>query len=101
MSFVTDKTVDDMRPRLLQTICEGDIGGFFESRHEFDDDRHFLAGARCRYEVVDHGRIGAGPIQSLFDRKDIRIGSGGCNEVDHRCKRMVRMMQQYIALRQC
>ncbi len=100
MSLVTNKAVNYMRTGFLQSICKSNICGFFKPRHEFDDDRNFLAGPRCRYEVVDHRRVGTRPIQSLFDRKDIRIGSGGCNEINNRRKRMVWMMQQYISLLQ-
>ena len=48
--------------------------------------------------MVDDRRIRTRPIQGLFDREDIRVRCGQCDEIDHRRERLVRVVQQDVLL---
>ena len=42
------------------------------------------------------GESRSGSIQGLLDSQDVRVGSGSAHEIDNRCERLVRMLQQNV-----
>ena len=98
--FESDEAVHNVCASLLQPVGQGNVGCLVEARHEFDDDRHFLAGSSGSHQVVNNGRVGAGSIQRDFYRENIVVGRGGADEINRRREGLVRMMKQYILFRQ-
>ena len=87
-----------MRAGFLQARRELDVRGFVEARHQLDDDGDFLAGARRIHQRVDDRRLRAGAVQRLLDREHVGIRCRLAQEIDDRCERFERMMQQQLAL---
>ena len=64
--------VKDLHARIFKIARPANIRGFVEARHQFDDDRDFLA-LRGFDQGGEHRRIGAGAIERLLDGDDIRV----------------------------
>ena len=62
MRLVADDAVHHVRARRLQARGELDVGGLIEARHQLDDDRHVLAGARGLDQRIDDRGVGARPV---------------------------------------
>ena len=50
--------------------------------------------------MVDDRRVGAGSVKGLFDSQNVRICRRRGNEVNNRCERLVRVVQQDVLFRQ-
>ena len=94
----TDHTVHDVRASFLQSVRQLDVGFLVETRAQFDDDRHVLAGVRGSDQRVDDGRFVASAVQRLLDREHARIGSGTAQKIEYRPEAVERVMQQHVLL---
>src|SRR4029434_4988618 len=73
------------------------IGSSVEARAELDHDQHILA-LRCgRNERLHDRGLRAGAVERLADRQHLWVACGLPQELEHRCKRLERMVQQHIA----
>ena len=92
-----DHAVKYLHARFLQIARPANVGSFIEPRLQFDDHRDFLFRGRFDQRAHD-GRIFAGAIERLLDRKHIRIFRRALDEPHDRRIRIVGMVQQQIAL---
>ena len=97
MGLEADQSVEDLHSRVFQRARPADIAGFVETRLHLDHHRDFLLGRGLNQGAYD-GRIFAGAVQGLLDGKHVGIVGGGANEVHHRVVRIVRMVQQNVAM---
>ena len=99
MSLVADDAVYDVRAGFLQLARKRYVRSFVEPCAQLDQHGYFFASLRRGYEAFRQRRVRRRAIQRLLDRKHIGIVGGAVDEVDDRGKRLVRMMQQDVALR--
>ena len=93
VGLVSDHSVDDVRPRLLELFGERDVRLLVEAGPELDADRDLLARSCRRDERFDERRLGAGAVQRLLDGQHVGIGGGLLDEVEHRRERLVGVVQ--------
>jgi cation transport ATPase len=68
-----DHSVYDANPCRLHFACLSNIRFFVETRLQLDQRGHVFPGLRGFDQVSYDGRVVACPVQSLFDRNDIRV----------------------------
>jgi len=86
---------------LLESTGPSDIRLLVKAGLDLDQSKYLLTGLRRLDQCVDDRRVARGAIEGLLDRQDMRIISRLFNEALHaRCERVVRMVQQNIALLQ-
>ena len=98
MDFVADHTVYHMRADLLQFRRPADISLLVKARHQLDHHRDLLAILRCANQRLHQLRIRPRAVHRHLDRHHIRGMRRIIQPLDHRRERLVRMVQQNIAL---
>ena len=96
VGLVPDEAVNDVDPGLLELFGPLDIVRLVEARFQFYERSHLLAVLRCLDQRTHQGRIATRAIERLFDRKHLRIAGGLLDEIHHRLKRIVRMVQEDV-----
>ncbi len=95
--LVADDAVDHVRPHLFEARGPVDVRLLVEARHQLHHHGHRFAVARRLDQRFHQRRLRAGAIDGLFDRYHGRIGRRRARELEHRLKRLVRVMQQNVA----
>src|SRR5580704_5023637 len=80
VSLVTDHPVGDVDAKILKAVGELDIGGFVETRLEFDYDRNLLAVAGSVAQVADDFGVVRGAIKRHLQRTNLGIDAGLAQE---------------------
>ena len=95
--FESDQTVDHMTACLLQAFCPDNVVFLVKTGFELNEDGHLLAKLRGLRQRRDDRRVAADPVERLLDRQHILVHSRLTDEIDHRIKRLIRVMHQDIA----
>ena len=90
--------VDHHRAGLLQAAGQLQVGLFVKACAQLDHHGHFLAITGGIDQRVDDLGVGAGAVQGLLDRQHIRVLRRLTQQVDHRAKGLVRVLQQDVLL---
>ncbi len=93
MGLQPDQAVEDLHAGFLQIARPANIGSLVEAGLDLDHDGHFFFGGGFDQRTYD-GRIFAGAIERLLDRKNVWIVRGAFDEADNRAIGIVGMMQQ-------
>ena len=93
-----EDAIDDLRPRLFESLGPVDVGFLVEAGHQLDDHGDFLAATGGVDQRLHQHRVDAGAVNSLLDRDHVRIVCGLADELDHRLERLVRVVQQDVVL---
>ena len=96
--FVPDHPVHDVRADFLQPVGELDVRLLVEACAQLDDHGHVLAGIGRGHERIDQRRIVAGAVERLLDGQHLRVGRRLPQEVHHRRKALVGMVEQDVFL---
>ena len=91
--------VENLHARVFHAARPANIRRFIEARHQLHHDRRFLGGAGFG-QRLKHRRIVAGAVKRLLHRHYGRVLRALLDELDHRVVRVVRMMQQNVAMAQ-
>jgi hypothetical protein len=75
-----------------------DVIGLIESRPQLDHRGNLLAVPNSAFKGADDPAVAARAIKGLFDGQHVGVGGGLLQEIEHRGKRLVGMMQQDVAL---
>ena len=93
-----DEAVDDVHAGVLQRARPLDVGGLVEAGLELDDRRDLLAVLGGADQRADDRRVGAGAVERLLDGEHVGIVGRLGDELDHVLERLVRVLQQDVAL---
>ena len=96
MSFQADDAVENLHAGILKIARPTDVGGFVEARLQLDHHGDFFRGGGFD-QGADDGRIFAGAIERLLDRKHIGILRRAFDEAHDRGIGIVRMVEKNIA----
>ena len=90
--------VDHVHARLLQLLRPPDVRALVEAGLELDQADRLLAALGGVDQPRDEGRVGAGPVDGLLDRQDLRVGDRLLDEVlDRARERVVGVMDEDVA----
>ncbi len=98
MGLQTHDSVDHLGPNRFQPVSPIDVGFLIESRLELDHRQHFLAPARGLQQQLHQFRLPACSVDGLLDGQHIRVGHRLPQQLQHRLKAFVGMVQQQITL---
>ena len=98
MRLQAEEAVDDLDAALLERARPLDVAGLVEARLELDDGGHLLAVLGRARERLDDRRVAAGAVERLLDREHVGIVGGARDELDDRIERVVRVVEEDVAL---
>ena len=93
-----DEAKHDLRTGAFEIARPADVGGLVETRLEFDEGGHRLAGFRRLDEGAHDRTVGGGAIKRLLDRDDIGIGRRLVEELHHDIEGFIRVVDDEILL---
>src|SRR5215831_14335522 len=95
-----DQAVIHLHALVFEGAGPLDVGGLIKSGLElqYRDDLLFRRGGRD--QRADNRRVLAGAVDGLLQRDHVRIAGGAFDEIHHRVKRIVGMVEQNIPLPQ-
>ena len=94
--FVADHAVDHVGTHFLEARRPVEVRLLVKARHELHHHGDFLAAAGRVDEDLHQLAVGAGAVDRLLDRDDLRVGGRRADEVDDRRERLVGVVQQHV-----
>ena len=96
MGLVADHAVHHVHAHLFELGRPVDVGFLVETGHQLQHDGDFLAGTGRLHQRFHQHRIGAGAVDGLLDGHHLRIARRAAQEVHHRMKGFVGVVQQHV-----
>ncbi len=90
--------VDHVNTRPLQSARPLDVVLLIEARLQLHQHRHLLAALVGLQQRVHNRRVLPDAIERLLDGQHLRIARRRLDELRHRAERVIRVVQQQIAL---
>ena len=98
MHLVAKHAINNVRARIFQLGCPRNIVRFVKPRHQFHHHGNLLARQRRRHQSARQLGMAARAVNRHLNRHHIRVVRGITDKFHNRLKRLIRMVQQNIAL---
>ena len=98
MGLQVEESKHDVHTGPLHLPRPADVVGLVEPRLEFHQRRDVLARLGRGHEGAGDGGVATGAIERLLDGEHPGIRGGGGHELDDRIERLVRMVEEDVAL---
>jgi hypothetical protein len=85
-----------MSADLFQPLRPVDVGFLVKTRHQFENNRHFLAAARCADQHFHQFGFGAGAVHRHLDCRHRGVARRLLQQLDHRLEGLIGMVHQHI-----